>query len=170
MAAAKGAVLALLTSAYQKRDRVAVISFRDREADILLSPTNSVARAREKLQRLPTGGATPLADGLFRAWELIKVERSKDPDIQPMMVILSDGEANVPMTEGAPVIAELMELAGRIAKDGIHTLAIDTKSLSAKTREMKQLAEALKGRYHHILQLKAGSVVDIIRQDTWTHL
>ena len=165
MAAAKGAVLGLLTSAYQKRDRIGVVAFRGQDATVLLPPTSSVTLAREKLQRLPTGGATPLAAGLMTAWEMIRTERFKDPAIQPMLVILSDGEANVPRVPGAPVNAELHALARRIAKDHIRTLAIDTKSLSARTREMKQLAESLSGTYTHILQLKAGAVVKIIRQE-----
>lgn len=165
MAAAKGAVLALLTNAYQQRDKIGVIAFRDHEADVLLRPTTSVTLAREKLTRLPTGGATPLADGLKCAWELIRTERIKDPEIQPMLILLSDGEANVPMYPGASISKELDALCRQIRDDHIRTVLIDTKPLSAKEREMRTLAEMLDGTYHHILQMKAGRVVELIQQD-----
>lgn len=166
MAAAKGAVLALLTTAYQQRDRVGLVAFRQHDAEVLLRPTNSVSLARERLQQLPTGGATPLADGLRVAWELIRVERAKDSDIYPLLVLLSDGEANVPMTEGAPVEEELLALARRIAGDGVRCIAIDTRSLAAGPGLMRPLAEALQADYHHLTGMQAGKVVALVRQLT----
>ena len=163
MAAAKGAIIALLASAYQRRNRVALIVFRDECAETLLQPTTSVAIARERLRRLPTGGTTPFADGLLMAWQLVKAERAKDPSIEPLLVVLSDGEANVPLGIGADAMKELHALARRVRQDNVHAVAIDTESPLARSDKMRLFAESLGAAYHHVDGLKARHVVDAVR-------
>lgn len=163
MAAAKGAVLALLTHAYQKRERVAVVAFFEKQARVLLPPTNSPTLAQEHLRRLPTGGATPLAHGLVAAWDLIRAERVKDPDTHPLLVLISDGDANVPILEGTDVARELFAIARAIGADAIQTVAVDTELGSLRSDRMRRIAEALGATYHHIDHLRPRSLVQAVR-------
>ncbi len=165
MKAAKGAALGLLAKAGEKRIRVGMIAFRNDSADILLHPTTSLKMARECLKNLPTGGATPFSDGLMKAWRLIKSERIKDPDIKPFLVIISDGEANVPYDKNRgllEVMDELFHIAHRISKDQINTIAIDTRPRYEKSNDMRLIARSLRAEYHHVNRLKAGHVLDMI--------
>ncbi|MCN0181367.1 VWA domain-containing protein, partial [Salinispora arenicola] len=93
MSAVKGAVLALLTDAYQRRDKVAVVAFRGAGAQVLLPATASVLAASTRLAELPTGGRTPLAEGLLAAAELLRVERLRDPRRRPLTLVVTDGRA-----------------------------------------------------------------------------
>lgn len=157
MKAAKGAILSLLTKAYQKRYRVALVSFSHEKAEILLEPTGSIALARRKLRRLPTSGATPFADGLMKAWQIVKSERFKNPAIAPLLVFVSDGEANVPLRYGIPALDELYFMARQISKDGLKSLVIDTKPNDPQSDLMLNLAQKLGGDYYHIDRLKGAS-------------
>jgi magnesium chelatase subunit D len=163
--AAKGAVLAILSKAYQKRHRVSMVTFREASAEILLHPTTSLNRAERSLRALPTGGTTPFADGLLKAWRIVKTERLKDPGIRPLLVILSDGEANVPHDPAcgpSDVMDELFAIAGRIGSDGISSLVIDTRPLHKPSTEMSEIAAAIGGNYHHISSLKAAGMVQVV--------
>ena len=114
MVAVKGAVLSLLLDAYQRRDRVALISFRGIRSDILLPPTNSVDLAQIYLRDMPTGGRTPLSKGLYTALELLETEKLKDRETLPMVVLLSDGRSNVTMSGGD--FGDPMEESHRMAE------------------------------------------------------
>ncbi len=165
MQAAKGAVLAILSKAHLGRHRVALVAFRDESAELVLQPTSSISLARSRLKALPTGGATPLADGLIKAWWIVKTERIKDPQIKPLLVILSDGEANVPHDPGLKyreVEEELLRTAQRIGKERIHSIVIDTKRSWEKPGEMLRVAQALEGVYHHINRIKARDVIEFV--------
>ena len=162
---AKGAVLAILAKAYQKRHRVGMVVFRDEAAEVVLPPTSSLSLARRHLSSLPTGGATPFADGLMKAWQLIRVERLKDPGIRPLMVSLSDGEANVPYDSRrrlSEVQEELLLVAGKIGSDDIDSIAVDTRPLHKPNATMRQLSEILGGQYHHISRLKTDGMVRMV--------
>ena len=93
MAAVSGATLSLLRDAYQRRDKVAVITFRRHEARLLLPPTSSAHIAGRRLTRFDTGGKTPLAEGLLAARELVVRERVRDRARRPLVVVLTDGRA-----------------------------------------------------------------------------
>jgi len=164
MSAAKGAILALLKTAYQKRDHVALVCFRNEQAEIMLEPTTSAALARERLKRLPTGGATPFADGLMKARQIVKNERAKDPSIKPVMVIISDGEANVPLERGRIALEELLAIASDMKKDPIHFVVIDTKQIELKSDNMRQLSNCLNAQYHHIDRLKVTNLVQAVEE------
>ena len=166
MAVAKGAVLDLLTAAYQKRQRVGLIAFRADEAEVLVPPTSSGTLANECLQELATGGETPLADALFKAWQLVKTARLKDPDVEPLLVLLSDGDANVPREPGADVAAELHALARTIRDDHIHCVAIDTEAAIVQSEKMLRLADSLAATYHHVDQLRVKDVLETVRAAT----
>lgn len=162
MKAAKGAALALLTAAYQNRDQVALVAFREQQAQVLLRPTSSVLLAQQQLRKLPLGGATPFADGLWQAWQLVRCERQKQPNLQPLLVIVSDGEANVPLAPGAEIFAEIFTIAGQIERDRINSLVIDTLGGIGNPR-LRQLARQLGGQYQHLRDLHAGKLLEAVR-------
>lgn len=165
MQAAKGAVLAILAKAHLGRHRVGMVAFRDKSARVVLQPTASISRARQHLKTMSTGGATPFADGLMKAWQVIKAQRRKDPGIQPLMVVISDGEANVACDRrrnSLSVMDELLQVAQRIGGDQVASIIIDTGPLSAGGDGMKRVARALGGVYHHINGLKARHVVQVV--------
>ena len=101
MGAVKGAVLSLLLDAYQRRDKVGMITFSGSAARVLLPPTSSVEAAAARLADLPTGGRTPLAAGLLRAHEVLRTERLRDPDRRPLLVVVTDGRATSAATTGS---------------------------------------------------------------------
>ncbi|MFH1738478.1 MAG: magnesium chelatase, partial [bacterium] len=133
-------------------------------AEVLLHPTTSVTLAQERLWRLPTGGTTPFADGLHTAWQIIKTERAKDPDIQPLLVVISDGDANVGLGDGQAYIEEICALARQIRQDRIRSVAIDTKPLLRQTGEMLRIAQSLDAKYHPIDRLRTKNVVEAVRE------
>ena len=102
MAAAKQAVLSLLLDAYQKRDRVGLIAFRGSQAELLLPPTTSVDLAERRLQSLPTGGRTPLGHALQVGMLAFERHRANHPEDVPLLLVVSDGRANVPVGSGDP--------------------------------------------------------------------
>ncbi len=164
MQAAKGAILALLTSAYQNRDRVALVAFRNRQAEVVLTPTSSVLLARERLRRLAIGGATPFADGLQQAWQLVGNERQKNPGLQPLLVIVSDGEANVPLATGADVFHELTDLAEKIRKERIASIVIDSGTGPFGSDNLCRLATALGAPYRRVRELDSLELVTAVRE------
>lgn len=163
MKAAKGAILGWLAAAYQRRDQVALVAFQGERADILLHPTSSIFLARQQLRRLPVGGATPFAAGLLQAWNLISAARLKQPGLDALLVILSDGEANVPLMPGADAGAELLELGQRLRKRKLKTLVVDTSSSVLGNEQLRCFAVALGGDYQQIRDLHAGRLVAMIQ-------
>ena len=167
MKAAKGAALAILAKARLGRHRIAMVAFRDESAEVVLQPTHSLSLAKKRLKSLPTGGATPFAHGLMRAWKMVKTERLKDPGIKPLFVVISDGEANVPYdshNKSMEVMGELFSIAQKIGQDNIASLVLDTKPPWEKTDDMRKLTESLGGTYHHLYGLKAKNVVAFIAE------
>lgn len=165
MKAAKGAALALLTKARLRRHRIAMVEFRGQSAQTVLPPTTSLALARRQLNSLPTGGATPLAHGLMTAWQMIRAERLKHPTVNPLMVVLSDGEANVPYQSDRSrmdVMQEVHRIADSIRRDRIHSILIDTLPRWEANRQMRHIARSMGGAYHHVDRLGAATVVEAI--------
>lgn len=162
MKAAKGAILGLLTAAYQGRDQVALVAFRGQVAEVLLRPTASVLLAQQQLRSLPLGGATPFADGLWQAWQLIRNERRKQPSLQPLLVVVSDGEANVPLVVGAEIFTELHGVARQISQDKVSSVVIDSSAGLGNDR-LRELAQQLGGQYQQIRDLHAGRLLAVVR-------
>ena len=160
--AAKGAILGVLNQAYQKRFKVGLVSFCDGSAEIVLQPTSSLTMAQKSLHSLPVGGATPFAHGLMQGWQLIKTERRKDKEVRPLLVILSDGEANVAFDEKVAhheIIDELLSIGELIGKDRISSLIIETRPLRNPSPTMKALAQALGGSYYHYNTFKNSDLL-----------
>jgi magnesium chelatase subunit D len=126
MAAVKGAVLSLLLDAYQRRDKVGLITFRGTEAELALPPTWSVEAAAARLRDLPTGGRTPLAAGLLRAHETLRVERVRDPQRRPLLVVVTDGRATG--TRGSDHVGRAHSAASLMAAGGVASVVVDCEN------------------------------------------
>lgn len=162
--AARGAVLGLLAGAYQRRDQVALVVFRGERAEVLLHPTSSVELARQRLRRLPIGGATPFADGLQQAHQLIDNSRRRQAGLIPTLVIVTDGEANVPLRPGSALLPELDAVATELSRLPLSTIIVDTSSAIGGSRTLQRLAGILGGSYQRIHDLHAGRLYEIIRK------
>ncbi len=158
MEAVKGAVLSLLTDAYQQRDQVAVISFRGESAQLLLSPTRSVDLAEQNLRELPTGGRTPLPHALSVALETLE-----KTDMPPLLVVLTDGKANVALTDGNDPWQESLKFAGLFAERGVAALVLDTETGYLRLGKARQLAQALAAEYLTLEALSAENLALTIR-------
>jgi magnesium chelatase subunit D len=166
MECAKGAVLSLLLDSYQHRDRVGLVAFRGGEADLLLPLCSSVDLALKRLEEMPTGGKTPLSRGLMRGMETLLQERRKNGEIIPMLVLISDGRANVPI-EGN-IREEIIAVAEEIRSQGIHTLVIDTEEVKRSHLRMqlgycREIAQYAGGNYYPIGDLSPEQLSGIAR-------
>jgi magnesium chelatase subunit D len=125
MAATKGAILSLLQDAYVRRDRVAVVVFKNRSAEVVLRPTSSVSLAQRRLERLSVGGTTPLTHGLMAGYQVIRSEHTRDPSVRPLLVLISDGRGNISMFKEEPLV-EAQKVAALISSEKIESLVIDS--------------------------------------------
>ncbi len=123
---AKGAVLGLLTQAYQKRYRVGVIVFYNDEARVILPPTTSIARARHELQAIATGGGTPLAHGLHTVLQTVHGERIRHPNDLAQMILITDGKPSVPLDPKANLRDEVLTLAVKFPAKNIPAIVLAT--------------------------------------------
>ncbi|MFI7015051.1 putative cobaltochelatase [Streptomyces sp. NPDC050164] len=159
MSAVKGAVLSLLLDAYQRRDKVGLVTFRGSGADVALPPTSSVEAAAARLESLPTGGRTPLAAGLLRAHDVLRVERLRDPARRPLVVLVTDGRAT-----GGP---EPVALAGRAARlfaaEGVASVVVDCESGPVRLGLAGQFAGELGGTAVTLDELRADSIAGLVR-------
>jgi magnesium chelatase subunit D len=164
MAASKGAVMSLLLDAYQKRDRVAMISFRRSEAAVNLPPTTSVELAGKLLAEMPVGGRTPLSAGLAKIHEQARNVLLKDPAARPIVILITDGKSNVAIGDQKPVDEALMLAAVMARDDRIRHIVVDTEESGLVTFGLaRQLAAALHAQYFKIDDLKAQSLVNIVK-------
>ncbi|MEW2132430.1 putative cobaltochelatase [Streptomyces sp. NPDC005435] len=159
MSAVKGAVLSLLLDAYQRRDKVGLVTFRGAAAEVALPPTSSVDAAAARLESLPTGGRTPLAAGLLRAHEVLRVERLRDPARRALLVVVTDGRAT-----GGP---EPVALAGRAARlfaaEGVASVVVDCESGPVRLGLAGRLAGELGGTAVTLDELRADSIAGLVR-------
>ena len=166
LAEVKGAIELLLVDCYVRRDSVALIAFRGKGAEVILPPTRSLARAKRTLAGLPGGGGTPIAHGLEAALAL--GDRIRRLGQQPLLVLMTDGRANVGR-DGAPGRAQALEDALRVGKliraSGIAALAIDTAPAAQRGAEAPtlRLAEAMSARYIRLPAADAAGVSDAVR-------
>ena len=164
MAATKGAVLSLLTDAYQRRDRVGMIVFQKDRATLVLPPTNSVDLAKKLLVNLPVGGKTPLAAGLWLAHQAIQQELRKYPELVPLFVILTDGAGNVSMGDMPPQL-EAYHIAERIHEDDIKSIVINMESADYDKGLAQMLADHLGGHCYNQNMLHADALLKMVREE-----
>lgn len=162
MGQAKGVVLGLLTDAYQKRDRVGMIAFRGTEAPLTLPFTTSVELAQKRLANLPTGGKSPLALALAKAAEALKREITRNPGRTPMLVLLTDGRANISMA-GAEPFEEALAQARRVKALGIRAMVVDTDMTWIDSYPWARvIANAMGAKCLRLMDLKVGKIVEFI--------
>jgi magnesium chelatase subunit D len=164
MATAKGAVLALLQRAYQERDQVGLLQFRGTTASLLLPPTSSTSLAARALANLPTGGRTPLAAGLRLARRTLQAARMRDSRQQHVLVLVTDGRANV-ADSGTAIspLADALAAAHEMRAVGASVLVIDPEDGPVRMGLARQFAEALGGSCIALTELAATPVVDAVR-------
>lgn len=163
MRAVKGAIFYMLQEAYQKRDRVGMIAFRRQQAELLLPITRSVDLAQKCLAELPTGGKTPLADGLAMALQTLSMMNKHDSELEPILVLVTDGRANAMEADGGDPVASAIKIAERIGKAKITSVVIDTESDFIKLGLAKRLAAAMGANYYTLQRLNKDSIIRIVR-------
>jgi magnesium chelatase subunit D len=160
MAAVSGATLSLLRDAYQRRDKVAVITFRRQEARLLLPPTSSAYIAGQRLTRFDTGGKTPLAEGLLAARELVIRERVRDKARRPLVVVLTDGRA----TAGPDPLGRSRTAAARLVAEGVAAVVVDCETSYVRLGLAGQLARQLGAPTVRLEQLHADYLTRAVRR------
>jgi magnesium chelatase subunit D len=158
MAAVDGAALSLLRDAYQRRDKVAVITFRQREATLLLPPTMSVYIASRRLSRFDTGGKTPLAEGLLAARDVVVREKARDRARRCLVVVLTDGRA----TGGPDPLGRTREAAARLVAEGAAAVVVDCETSFVRLGLAEELATALRAPAVRLAHLRADDLTRLV--------
>ncbi len=153
MVASKGAILSLLLDAYQKRDRVAMVSFCHRKATVNLPPTSSIEMAAKLLEELPVGGRTPLSAGLIKGFDLVRLHLLKDSCSRPIFIIITDGKP----------VDEAFGFASKMAfEERVKYVVVDTEPSGIVTFGLAgKLSSILGADYFKIEDLKANELMDI---------
>lgn len=159
LSAVTNAVVALLRDAYQRRDKVAVITMRGQDAELVLPPTSSVDIAVRRLADLRTGGKTPLAQGLLKARDLLRRERVRDPHRRPLLVLLTDGRA----TGGTDPVPRARAAARMLARDAVTAMVVDCERGMIRLGLARDIAGELRGGYLQLSDLTGDSVAGIVR-------
>jgi len=163
MSATKGAIMSLLTDAYQRRDRVGLIVFQKDRATLVMPPTNSIQLAQKALRNIPVGGKTPLSAGLQLAQDILRKEAILHPDVMPLLIVLTDGAGNVSIGNYAP-LEESHLIAERIAQDDVPSIVINMESATYDQGLALELANHLDAPCLSISDLKAEHLYMAVRQ------
>lgn len=164
MSATKGAILSLLTDAYQRRDRVGLIVFQKDRAQTVLAPTNSVVLARKALADIPVGGKTPLSAGLELALETFQQDKISHPDTLPLMILLTDGAGNVSRTN-LPPQEEAHLISERIHAAAIRSVVINMENHAFDQGLAAELARHLGAPCYSLAELRAENLYNTVRQE-----
>ncbi|OBJ37218.1 hypothetical protein A5630_05095 [Mycolicibacterium mucogenicum] len=159
MSAVSGATLSLLRDAYQRRDKVAVVTFRGTDATLLLPPTSSVHIASRRLARFDTGGKTPLAQGLLAARDVVLREKTRDRARRSLVVVLTDGRA----TGGPDPLGRTRTAAGLLVAEGAAAVVVDCETSYIRLGLAQQLAGQLGAPAVQLAQLRADNLARVVR-------
>jgi magnesium chelatase subunit D len=162
MEAVKAAALSLLLDAYQRRDKVGLITFRGAEATLALPPTSSIDAAARRLRELPTGGRTPLAEGLRCAAETLRREAIRDPRRRPLLVLVTDGRA----TSGSDAVARSRQVADQLRKTGLSSVVIDCETGRFRIGLATALSDHLGALYVPVGEVAADQVLHAVHRHT----
>jgi magnesium chelatase subunit ChlD-like protein len=164
MNATKGAILSLLTDAYQRRDRVGLIVFQKDRATLVLPPTNSVQLAQRALSEIPVGGKTPLSAGLLLAADVLEREKRLHPDIAPLLIVLTDGAGNVSVGP-LPPQEESYRFAEKIAEEKVRSIVINMEHAAFDQGLAQALADHLKAPCFSLGEMKAENLYHTVRSE-----
>jgi Mg-chelatase subunit ChlD len=164
MAATKGAILSLLTDAYQRRDRVGLITFQKDRALLILPPTNSVQLAEQALRDIPVGGKTPLSAGLQMAYMVLRREKMLHPDVLPLLIVLTDGAGNVSLGS-LPPQQEAHKIAQEIAEEEIYSVVVNMEHAAFDQGLAQALAENLDGPCYNLTDLRAETLLSAVKDE-----
>jgi magnesium chelatase subunit D len=162
MEAVKAVALSLLLDAYQRRDKVGLITFRGAEASLMLPPTSSIDAAVRRLRDLPSGGRTPLAEGLLCAGETLRLERIRDPRRRPLLVLVTDGRA----THGPDAVARSRQAAELLRRTGVASVVIDCETGRFTLGLAAALSDHLGAQHVPVGEVAADSVLGAVRRLT----
>ncbi len=154
----KTVILSLLLDAYQRRDKVGLVTFRGDRADLALPPTRSVDIAATRLQDLPAGGRTPLAEGLLEAARVLRLERVRDPRRRPLLVVVTDGRA----TAGLDPVQRSRRAAALLAEDGVTCVVVDCESGRLRMGLAQKLAREMRAEHVPVSEVSAGALNTIV--------
>lgn len=161
MKAVKGAIFSLLNDAYQKRDQVGMIAFRRENAEIILPVTRSVDLAQKALQNLPTGGKTPLVEGITKTYELVKKLQSNGNGMEPIVILITDGRADN-IKKGCN-LDDILNGAEKLGEMKVKSVVIDTENDFIKFGFAKKIANAMSANYYHLEQLSQQHIINIVK-------
>ncbi|NOR49148.1 MAG: VWA domain-containing protein [Methanosarcinaceae archaeon] len=158
-----GVVLALLKDAYQRRDRVSLVTYSGRSAELVLPFTSSVEAAKHYLENVPFGGTTPMASGMLVGLDTLIREVKKEPSAVPIMVIVTDGTANVPLHLGGSIKREILQVCSRIVGSKVNALIVD---ISENGSDLAMgISGACGGRYYHPRSLSKEALYSAIKKE-----
>jgi len=164
MVATKGAIMSLLMDAYQRRDQVGLVVFQREKARVVLRPTSSVELAKRLLKDIPVGGKTPLSSGLLLAYRMLRREKRLNPEVVPLMILLTDGAGNVSMTD-LPAQEEALHIADYIRRAGIRSVVINMEQATFDRGLAQELAEALGGPCYTLRELRAEELYQTVKDE-----
>ena len=162
MRTVKGAILALLHEAYQKRDRVGLIAFRRDCAETLLPMTRSVELAEKQLRDLPTGGRTPLAEGLAHAWKTVRELEHRGAE-KTVLILITDGRTNV-ARDGDDGVQRALRAAEELAETDAFTLVLDTERAVPRVGIAPEIARRMGAQYYTLDRLSEEGVLEIVQR------
>jgi len=161
MGEVKTAIVSLLLDAYQRRDTVGLVTFAGAAATVALPPTGSVETAVRRLESLPTGGRTPLAEGLLQTAEVLRIAAIRDPRRRPLLVLVTDGRA----THGDKAFPRARQAAGWLAQQGIATVVVDCEPhRGVRLGLAAELAADLGAEYLDLGDVAAGNLVRTVTE------
>jgi magnesium chelatase subunit ChlD-like protein len=164
MLATKGAIMSLLTDAYQRRDRVGLVVFQKSTATLVLPPTSSVDLAQRALRDIPVGGKTPLSAGLTLSFHVTMREKRLHPEVMPLMIILTDGAGNVSMSNLPPQV-EAHRIANQIRDEHIRSVVINMEHVAFDQGLARKLAEQMDARCLSLRELHAEALYEAVKKE-----
>ena len=164
MEATKGAIMSLLMDAYQRRDQVGLVVFQKEEARLALPPTSSVELAKKALTDVPVGGKTPLSAGLLLAHRVITQHTRLNPEVTPLMILLTDGAGNVSVSD-LPAQEEAHRAARMIVEEMIRSVVINMEHASFDRGLAQALAIELKAPCYTLADLRAETLYQTVKEE-----
>jgi magnesium chelatase subunit D len=162
MAQVKTAILSLLLDAYRRRDKVGLVTFRGQQAELALPPTHSIDIAAARLDELPAGGRTPVAEGLLEAARVLQRERRRDPRLRPLLVVVTDARA----TGGPDAVARSLQVAEQVASLRVATVVIDGETGPLRLGLAVRLAQRLRAEYLAVADVTADALTSTVGRRT----